>query len=539
MKLSKALQEFRNSAVFYPDPKNIDLDRVLLRLFLLLKCDGYLPASRGSVGAAFERVDTHLDNLGRLQGVEGFTDESRRKLILRWLETDIFDLVNRDKASEAISSLRPLHLDAHKIRVNKHCRDYNHADALYAMLEFGERQALVDLKSYLTRGLDPHSQKYDGTPLDLETLAVLKLVEGLPEARQSGDKVTPHAPLCIGQSRVLCDDIHRVLAYRDVVPRPVMIDYLKSILGLHLGLFTVRLGRLLSGWLADRGPHPVCMSCPVHGGLDRPFEACPYPVTALVDMGTDPRSHMARRSQDDAAETYARLLDLVRGVFATNQIRRWARNSSKGELRPAEAVMKLTDPAELDIWAKYELGTIREALAKDREASVPELDAIEAAGLSPFETLIEVIIHARQKHHVSYLVQMMDKLLQKNGVFGVLVQGRSKANPRRWHLGSRTLELLAQLAVVKPVGTGAARSFRTEPMLIDDFARFISDRYGFAVAADPRKATTTPEEQRAFRDNVRALRVRLRDIGFFEDLSDAYNAQMLRPRYVLGEAGGS
>ena len=40
MKLRKQDQEFRNPKVFYPDPKNVDLDRVLINLFLLLKCDG-------------------------------------------------------------------------------------------------------------------------------------------------------------------------------------------------------------------------------------------------------------------------------------------------------------------------------------------------------------------------------------------------------------------------------------------------------------------------------------------------------------------
>ena len=52
----------------------------------------------------------------------------------------------------ASSPLRPLHLDAHKIRVAKHCRDYNVADAIYAMLEFRGRQTLANLREYLDEG---------------------------------------------------------------------------------------------------------------------------------------------------------------------------------------------------------------------------------------------------------------------------------------------------------------------------------------------------------------------------------------------------
>ena len=79
--------------------------------------------------------------------------------------------------------------------MSKHCRDYNHADALYAMLEYGEHQALKDLRSYLDLGRDPATRRYDGTTeLDLETLTVLKLVEDIPDMYPSDEKVTPFAP---------------------------------------------------------------------------------------------------------------------------------------------------------------------------------------------------------------------------------------------------------------------------------------------------------------------------------------------------------
>src|SRR5580658_6441239 len=139
MKLRKQDQEFRNPRVFYPDPKNIDLDRVLINLFVLLKCEGTRPATRGRQKTEFERVDVHLEALTKMPGVTGFSEHG--EIARRWLETDIFDLVNRGRPTEAVSSLRPLHLDAHKIRVAKHCRDYNHGEALYAMLEC-EQQAL-------------------------------------------------------------------------------------------------------------------------------------------------------------------------------------------------------------------------------------------------------------------------------------------------------------------------------------------------------------------------------------------------------------
>jgi len=125
---------------------------------------------------------------------------------------------------------------------------------------------------------------------------------------------------------------------------------------------------------------------------------------------------------------------------------------------------------------------------------------------------------------------------QKNSPFGTLVQGKSKANPRRWHLGGRTLEVLVQLAVLKARDTPTGREFETEPILVEDFLTWIERRYGFVIAPGATSAGRKPvsvDEHRAFRENVRSFKDRLREIGFYDDLSDAYNAQTIRPRYEL------
>ena len=397
MKLRKQDQEFRNPRIFYADPKNVDLDRVLVVLFLWLQTGGMRPATAGRQKTEFEKVDVHLKRLSGLAGVSGFKENE--EIARQWLETDVFDLVNRGRPTEAIASLRPLHLDAHKIRVAKSLRDYNFADALYAMLEHGGGSAHRELKAYLERGR--HYQP--GTRLDLETLTVLKLVEGVSDAYPSGEKITPYPPICTGQSRVLCDDIERILSYKDV-PRPVMIDYLRTILGLHLGIYTLRLGRQLTGWIRDCGSHPKCRSCPVYGNTENPFVECPYPVTFTTDMGGDYRSRMAQLAQIDAASEYARLGDLVKAVFAMNQLLRYAREEriSDDPLEVPALLAKQTPEFEADF--KAVLKQIQR-LNEEDESLPPEIDAILEAGLSSFDTLIELVTHVRQAHHIKYLVQ--------------------------------------------------------------------------------------------------------------------------------------
>lgn len=542
MKLDTQDREFRNPKLFYPDPKNVDLDRILIVLFMLLRCKGSRPVTTGRHQVEFERIEHHARVLAEMPGVRGFAEHP--EIAQAWLESDVFDLVNRGKPNQAVASLRPLHLDAFKIRVARHCRDYNHADALYAMLSFGDRQALSDLERYLDRGRDAATRRYDGRePLDLETLTVLKLVGGLEESyRQRGSEVSAR-PVCIGQARVLCDDVQRILAYGDAVPRPVMIDYLKTIFGLHLALYTLRLSRQLNGWIRDLEPHPTCRECPVRGEPEDPFARCPYRQYLTVDMGGDFRTRMAQLAQESAAAAYGdRLLELIKSMFTMNQLLRHAREDpTVGVAEDPFEVLRLLKERSVEFDADFR-ARLRQLHqqntdAANEESVAPELKAIfEADELAPFERFIEVVTHLQQRNHMKYLREDLDKLLQKNSESGALVQGQSRGNPRRWHLGGRLLEVLVQLAVLDYHERQGRKLFYSQPILIDDFQRWLEERYGFVVGiphGGDARAPVTVEEHRAFHDNVRALKDCLREIGFYDDLSDAYNAQTLRPRYPI------
>jgi hypothetical protein len=65
---------------------------------------------------------------------------------------------------------------------------------------------------------------------------------------------------------------------------------------------------------------------------------------------------------------------------------------------------------------------------------------------------------------------------------------------------------------------------------------FLRERYGIHIDQLPRDdgfSTTSIEDRRALRDNVRAFTGRLREIGFYRDLSDAYVTQTITPRYCI------
>ena len=265
-------------------------------------------------------------------------------------------------------------------------------------------------------------------------------------------------------------------------------------------------------------------------------------------MGGDYRSRMAQIAQASAAATYGTLPDLVKAVFTMNQLLRYAReNKGLGIPEEPARVLELLhqQSADFDAWYSVRLSQIKgdnEAKTAEAEGGKRPEDALFDLPLSPFEKFIELITHVRWRFHRTYLTQLLDRLLQKNTEYGALAQGKARANARRWHLGGRLLEVFVQLAVLRWDENEGPKRFHSEPILIDDFLRWLEGRYGFVIGGatlpgGPRPVTA--DEQAAFRANVRMLKDQLREIGFFDDLSDAYNAQTIRPRYAIKTEPGS
>ena len=198
---------------------------------------------------------------------------------------------------------------------------------------------------------------------------------------------------------------------------------------------------------------------------------------------------------------YARLLDLIRSLFTMNQLLRYVREEPLGI--PDQPRDVATRPAGSASRLRQRFQGQAEVIRSDNEDEEQELPAeirsILDAPLPAFDRFIEVVTHVRQKHHRTYLVEMLDKLFQKNGPYGALVQGKSASNPRRWQLGGRLLEVFVQLAVLRWQDTGNRKLFYSQPVLVDDFLRWVEA--GTALSCRRR----LPCQVRNFRSRTIAL----------------------------------
>lgn len=546
-------KEFRIPKVSYLDFKHIEMDRVLTMLFPRLKYEGY--ASRRPPRGGDLSVDEFLEDF--LEHPEWFAGFDKHPDITRaWIETDLMDLVNRGKSNQALAAPRPLHGNTYKFRNAKHTRDYGAAEQIYWMLFYarkGKGQAARDaLKRFFFPGIDLVTDRYDpNASVDVETQAILRLDHQVTQDMKDSKEPSRFQPLCIGQADIMADDILRLLAYEPYIPRSVLVDYLKTLMAFHLALYHLKLLQMLPKLVKQRSGNDLCTAkeCPINPGLDSSLEGCPYRVALVVDMGDVNNPHMAELARKSTDRLYRQIPAFVQANFVVKKLDEMAEYLSKktGKLAaPGGGVFTVGDlvsllkpehDTERQAYFKFRLASLIEESTSGNEDVDPEIREVTGMGLGEFESFIEILMAYRGKYHRQYITECLDSLLLKNKENGLLAQSRTKGSPRRFVLGSKLLEVLLQVAVLTQDGG----RFVTREVRIEELLAFLRNRYGLHIDRLPEgaQANSSILDRRALRLNLEAFKRRLREIGFYEDLSDAYVTQKVSPRYAIERNDGT
>lgn len=551
MALSKRDREFRLPKISYLDFKQLEMDRVLTAFFARLAHNGYSSRLRKRVENTVE--DFVEEFLEHPEWFGGFQDH--RDVVTMWVETHLLDLVNRGRANQAVAAPRPLHGFTYRFRNPKHSRDYGAAQHLYETIYWARdgsgQKALDHLNDFFFQGHDRVAGSVQSeSTLDVETQALLRLldqVEDAPDTRSGRDSFPP---LCVGSADLLAEDIQRLLFYRPFVPRSVMVDYLKVLLAFHLALNHLRLFKLLPALLKRKGHDPTCApsSCPMNPkSIEDPHGDCPYRIGLLLDVAAQPGSAIAAMAERSADTHYRRIPGFVKAYFATRKLEEFAidlvrrgklNNSTKGYFNVGE-VLQLATPMHKGEREKFfgqrVYGLIADSSGTGDGDLDPEIKAVAEMGLSEFETYIEMLVALRGKFHRQYITECIDSLMLKHRPGALIAQGRTKNAPRRFVFDSRLLEVLLQIAVLRP---GGSLGYHTGELRIDELLVFLRERYGLHIDQLPRGDGFGPPsilDRQALRENARAFVSRLREIGFYRDLSDAFVTQTITPRYRIAE----
>ena len=182
--------------------------------------------------------------------------------------------------------------------------------------------ALAQLKDFFFAGVDPHTEAPRlGDDVDVETQALISLSEILKleiTDRASGARRRSYPPLYAGASDLLADDIVRLLYHRDLIPRTVLVEYLKVLFAFHLALYQLTIMKLLPAMVRESKPLPP------DGGF-------------FLDVTDLPGSAPARLAERSAATWYDRIPAFVTATFTVKKLNDLADHLARRNprLRPA------------------------------------------------------------------------------------------------------------------------------------------------------------------------------------------------------------
>lgn len=544
--MSKKTQDkdFRCFKVSYLEFKSVEMDRALTLLFPRLKYDGWNNVFRRTGLLTIEDfLSEFLKNDERFQG---FKDHET--IIYKWLETDLLDLVNRGKPNQAVAAPRPLHGNTYKFKNTRHVRDFGASEQIYWMLYHARKgmgQNVRDaLKSFFFKGYDFLTDKYHfDSNVDVETQAILHL--DIQVARDKKDSNPPdvNPPLCIGNADIFADDIMRLLAYEPYVPRSVLVEYLKTLMAFHLSLYHLKLFYLLPNLVQNPTCCNICdpKQCPVNPAFDSLMNECPHQTGLIIEMGDPSNAQMIEMAKLSADRYYRQISRFVESNYAIKKldelhgylcdIKKINGNNKNANVFDLVSLLGTKHDRDRDNYFASRLARLVED-AKSEEGDLdPEVREAMTMDLDAFGTFIEILMAYRGQYHKKYITQCMDTLMLKNKDNGLLAQTRAKGSPRRFVIGSKLLEVLLQLAVLKQEGSG----FVTREMRVEELLLFLRNRYGLYIDSVPESFNhISIMERRALRQNLEAFKRRIREIGFYEDLSDAFITQKISPRFAIG-----
>jgi len=251
--------------------------------------------------------------------------------------------------------------------------------------------------------------------------------------------------------------------------------------------------------------------------------------TIVLDTTDDHESKVAKIAIEDADKLTNKIYDYIKSTFQINAALRRLKLYKDNSENLGKTLKVLKEKlADFEIYFETQWDNLYNSLEEEDKLLVEDMVKYED---TYFDRYIELILKARGTYQYRFHTQLIDNLSQKNNERGFMAQGRSRKQPRRFVLGTRLLEALVQILVLE----SGEKDFYTRSLSIEELVEKMRNRYGLVINGinEQRFVDADVQTHLAFKENMEALKMKLRQIGFYNDLSDAYILQRIRPRYEL------
>jgi hypothetical protein len=391
--------------------------------------------------------------------------------------------------------------------------------------------------SYLIQGTKKQGEynlivdEKDINELDIETQFLLRLLDRFRVDNPSTDrkKVVPeYKMLCEAQQKQFLFDILKLLVYKGVIPRRELLNYIIIALNFHTALFVLKSFFLINNIVKDKKPR--CKTCKTIIG-EKDFDKlchCEFQPKLFVDLTLGQDRICDNLSKKSVEVHHNEMYRYFKSHYKLVKVAPIAHNA--GIKEPSiEHLSAILDSPAVEPYFQVKLSEIT---SDEDMMDDPDVQQILKMNIPSIDKYVDIIINdksnwkVRVRNHKSFL----STLCNMNRDDGFLQGGRGRQ--RKYVLGNLLLEVLVQLAVVDYKIHNESIAAYTKPITIISFVEWLKNRYGIYIN-EWLDGSDSPETAKALNNNFLALKDRLRQLGFYTDLSDASNSQVIKPRFKV------
>lgn len=559
LKFPQGLAKFQHPKLTWFELNDFDADLVFPSLYGLIVTGGErhganrlvrrIPVEGGKAKVLPITPDDLLQGLSEHPKLQGFGTPDGRALLRDWVHTAVARLATKTQSrqGEVVRYVLPVHLATYSAGLPSTPALRRQADlALFAALDAHLRSLNVDaplatlrtlFKEILGKGVDygsgqdsfrPH---HDGTTLDIITLLTLYYLEqfdtpplqaGKPKERTDALRDTPFL-LPSSMDLLASELLGYLVAHRNRLPASTVSQGLVAQASLGLLRYFLQtvttVGRLMSGSRGDAAA------------------AAPAELDLYVDVTgvrNSPSDRLARRAVARDLANIGRFFGQVQTLRVLDSIVHEVVPAADGPLLD-EIGQQLDDHrgnSDVRSDARHLIRQIRELNTTGDTPVTSEsdfeqlMDGVE----DPLDRLTLLLSHRGTNSGVANFVKWY---WSSGGIakpYGIL-DGNLRDPKKNWryYLPDELLSVLVQQAFITRPMTDLTRTdgHLRSKLSLSDFLTFLRENYGILIDRPP-KDSDDPETRRAAADNLEALKLRLRQMGYFHLLSDDFAAQYLR-----------
>lgn len=543
LELPKDCRGYSFDRLFSAEMNDFDVERLLPSLFYLIITGGKQHSSRTNNPTEYNK---YLDLLIEHPRLQGFKDSSGKRLLDRWIRSTVVKMGRLGKShyTQQIEYIIPLTILCYKAGLPPEVRRQRGVHTfIYSLLcaaaqssnETIKPETLVDhlFREAFARGVNIGSgPKYDGhydgeTELDVNTLLSICYLDGFEpteaskrESRIAVEPALPKVAKQLGQ-----DLISYILAYHTLLTPFSLTNNLMALINFELFIYTLKLFYATNQLVATA------------------TAAVMQETASLPQIYVDFTRNRASDSDQLARICVERDLEELRAYFESvillRTIDRFVQSQAKlkksieklSTIDYLQSLLSLQNNPDILADAHAEVCSIKkESLDLATETEKEELEKWfeekELVSKNPLDFNVALLSEAQGKKAVESYVMWYWSVGGLRKPFGLLVGNFQGKRNWRYSMSDDLLATLVHLAMVEDISANLTSAKIKKRLRLIDFLHFLENRYGIIVDRPP-DFLDSASARAASHENMEAMKRRLRQMGFFQVLSDDFTAQYL------------